>query len=76
MGDLIGAFPAPGQADFLQQWHPRRGAENFEKVSMKKNTFSWIRKEKARRGSLKESELTAKLSFDARSSQINLSNQT
>ena len=31
MGDF-GVFPAPGQADFLQQRHLRRGAENFQKV--------------------------------------------
>ena len=34
----------------------------------KKKHFSCIRKEKTRRGSLKESELTAKLTFDAKSS--------
>ena len=31
MGDLR-VFPAPGQADFLQQRHLRRWAENFQKV--------------------------------------------
>jgi len=31
MGDF-GVFPAPGQADILQQRHFRRWAENFPKV--------------------------------------------
>ena len=31
MGDF-GVFPAPGQADFLQQRHLRRWPENFQKV--------------------------------------------
>ena len=31
MGDF-GVFPAPGQADFLQQRHLRRWAESFQKV--------------------------------------------
>ena len=35
MGDF-GVFPAPGQADFLQQRHLRRGAENFQKVRYEK----------------------------------------
>ena len=41
--------------------------KNVLKVS-KKTPFSWIRKEKTRRGSLKGSELRAKLTFDSRSS--------
>ena len=31
MGEF-GGFPVPGQADFLQQRHSRRWAENFQKV--------------------------------------------
>jgi len=35
MGDF-GVFPAPGQADFWQQRHLRRGVENFQKVGYEK----------------------------------------
>ena len=35
MGDF-GVFSAPGQADFLQQRHLHRCAENFQKCCMKK----------------------------------------
>ena len=31
-GAILGCSPAPGQADFLQQRHLRRWAENFQKV--------------------------------------------
>ena len=36
MGDF-GVFPAPGQADFLQQRHLHAWAENFQKVWYEKN---------------------------------------
>ena len=36
MGDFW-VFPAPGQADFLQQRHLRHWAENFQKVWYEKN---------------------------------------
>ena len=38
MGDF-GVFPAPGQADFLQQRHLRPWAENFQKVRYEKFFF-------------------------------------
>ena len=38
MGDF-GVFPAPGQANFLQQRPLRRWAENFQKVWYKKLFF-------------------------------------
>ena len=43
MGDF-GVFPAPGQADFLQQRHLRRGAENFQKVRYEKKFWKFFRK--------------------------------
>ena len=43
MGDF-GVFPAPGQADFLQQRHLRRWAENFQKVWYEKIFWKFFRK--------------------------------
>ena len=43
MGDF-GVFPASGQADFLQQRHLRRGAENFQKVRYEKNSLKIFQK--------------------------------
>ena len=43
MGDF-GVFPAPGQADFLQQRHLRRWAENFQKVWYEKSFLKKFRK--------------------------------
>ena len=43
MGDF-GVFPAPGQADFLQQRHLRRWVENFQKVWYEKHFLKNFRK--------------------------------